>query len=191
MRCLGQDAMISSPAILRLSGWKGRPPGPGQFSSGLVLSGADQILPAGLLLPVQQVADELVGHQEAPGGQVPAAIRLLRVARPDALVQEGQKPLYGFSLDLNASGTFMYEVGDDENDVGLPERGVYTVQYESYSVTAASGRITFTGTGVAEGEEVTTGFVWTASAVEGTLSLQLSFDNGARRTLEWLGDSAL
>lgn len=117
--------------------------------------------------------------------------RSLLEAKYGFLVKEGQEPLYGFSLDLNASGTFMYEVGDDENDVGLPERGVYTVQYESYSVTAASGRITFTGTGVAEGEEVSTGFVWTASAVEGTLSLQLSFDNGARRTLDWLGDSAL
>ena len=120
--------------------------------------------------------------------------RSLLEAKYGFLVQEGQEPLYGFSLDLldlNASGTFMYEVGDDENDVGLPERGVYTVQYESYSVTAASGQITFTGTGVAEGEEVSTGFVWTASAVEGTLSLQLSFDNGARRTLDWLGDSAL
>lgn len=35
----------------------------------------DQVLPAGLLLPVQKVADQLVGHQEALGSEVPAALR--------------------------------------------------------------------------------------------------------------------
>lgn len=117
--------------------------------------------------------------------------RSLLEAKYGFLVQEGLEPLYGFSLDLNASGAFMYECWDEANGIGLPSAGVYTVQYESYSVTAASGRITFTGTGVAEGEKVTTGFVWTASAIEGTLSLQLSFDNGARSTLEWWRDSEL
>ena len=57
--------------------------------SGLVLSGADQILPAGLLLPVQQVADELIGHQKALGRQPPPAAGLLRPALGLELAEPG------------------------------------------------------------------------------------------------------
>lgn len=40
---------------------------------------------------VQHTADDAVGYQEALGGQMPAAVLFHRVARPAALVQEGQK----------------------------------------------------------------------------------------------------
>ena len=40
---------------------------------------------------IQHPTDDLVGHQKAPGRQVPAAVLLHRIAGLGALVQEGQK----------------------------------------------------------------------------------------------------
>ena len=52
----------------------------------------DQVLPAGLLLPVQKVADQLVGHQEALGSEVPAALRAaLHPSLGGELLQTGMK----------------------------------------------------------------------------------------------------
>lgn len=116
--------------------------------------------------------------------------RSLLEAKYGYVIQESPK-MYGFGLDLNASGAFKYSLEDESQDIGLPAEGVYTVQYDSYSVTSASGRITFTGTGTAAGEVVDALFVWTASAIEGTLSLQLSLETGTRCTLEWWRDSEL
>ncbi|CAN4042128.1 Arc-like DNA binding domain-containing protein, partial [Dysosmobacter welbionis] len=40
---------------------------------------------------IQHPTDDLVGHQKAPGRQVPAAVLRHRIAGLGALVQEGQK----------------------------------------------------------------------------------------------------
>ena len=58
-----------------------------------------EVSPGGGLCPallvggqgVQHPADDLVGHQEAPGRQAPAAVLLHGVTGPGALAKEGQE----------------------------------------------------------------------------------------------------
>ena len=49
----------------------------------------NQILPVRLLLPFQQVADKLVGQQEAFWGEMPTPVGLLRPALSAELLQPG------------------------------------------------------------------------------------------------------
>ena len=56
----------------------------------MIMAGSEnQILPVRLLLPLQQVADELVGQQEAFWGEMPAPVGLLRPALSAELLQPG------------------------------------------------------------------------------------------------------
>lgn len=114
---------------------------------------------------------------------------------PDSLLEARYGLFYENSLtdlyidlNLDSNGAFSCLAAGDKYTGLIPSKGVYSVSYSSYHVISASGEIRFTDTEGSSGT-VAAAFVWTASAENGTESLQLTFSNGTNIILEWLGDA--
>jgi len=90
-------------------------------------------------------------------------------------------------LTLFTDTSFSFAGADDTVSYPMPEKGVYSVTYSTFTVTSASGTILFKNLDTGESSQAE--FVWTADAVDGPLSLRLTFPdkNKARFNLVYGG----